>query len=78
MISIIAYYGIDNEVLPILDSLRYILNEYFNTAGYRGYSGDDSLLIILRIFLYYEWIRYRAIYSDIKEQTTYSFDTYIC
>ena len=26
-----------------------------------------------RIFSYYEWIRYRVLYSDLKEQITYRF-----
>ena len=31
-----------------------------------------------RIFLYYECIKYQALYSDLKEQTTNSFNAYIC
>ena len=46
---------------------------------YRAYSGGMSLSITLgysRIMS--AWIKYRALYSDFKEQTTYCFDAYIC
>ena len=31
-----------------------------------------------RISSRYEWIRYRALYSDLKFRTIYNFDAYIC